>query len=252
MQRKLNFDACYNARDLGGFVTTAGTQTRWGAFVRADSLYRLTARGQANVLAHGVRTIIDLRLPQELTREPNPFANAVSSAGVGDGTGVEYCHISLCNPDLNHHLEREIHERGMLFWNYKMLEVAAPEFAQVMRRIAAAPAGGVLFHCFAGKDRTGLIAMFLLALAGVPSTAIAADYDESNVHLREPNEKFVASFDDANVRARVWANVNSGAENMHKICAVLQTHYGGAEKYLLGAGVAPSEIARIRARLVSA
>ncbi|MEO7908190.1 MAG: tyrosine-protein phosphatase [Roseiflexaceae bacterium] len=57
----MNWDACYNARDLGGYVTADGRRTRWRAFVRADNLSRLTPDGQSALIEYGVRTMIDLR-----------------------------------------------------------------------------------------------------------------------------------------------------------------------------------------------
>src|SRR5690348_5629295 len=70
----LAWEACYNARDLGGYPTSRGGQTRPGRLIRADNLCRLTPAGQAALRAYGVRTIIDLRLAYELTIDPSPFA----------------------------------------------------------------------------------------------------------------------------------------------------------------------------------
>ena len=238
--RKLDFDACYNARDLGGYATAQGTPTRWGSFVRADSLYRLTPQGKSNLLAHGVRTVIDLRQSEELVREPNPFH------GSGE---LNFVHLSLIEPKNNPVLEGAITGSGMLSWNLKMLEISRNEIAHAMRTIAHAPEGGVLFHCYAGKDRTGLMSMFLLALAGVPQQTIAEDYDESNKHLVELNQALLVRFSDETTRAHVLSNLLSGTENMLKIQTHLGEQYGGAERYLLEGGLSADEIDRIRARL---
>lgn len=73
-QRQLSFPTCYNVRDLGGLNTAKGAITRWKAFVRADSLFRLTPESQQAFLDYGIRTVIDLRFINELEEEPNPFA----------------------------------------------------------------------------------------------------------------------------------------------------------------------------------
>lgn len=62
--RHLEWEGCFNARDLGGMATASG-QTRWGALVRADSLDRLTADGWNSLVAHGIRTVVDLRNDDE-------------------------------------------------------------------------------------------------------------------------------------------------------------------------------------------
>src|SRR5688500_17816224 len=78
--RQLSWEACYNVRDLGGYATADGGVTRWRAFVRAGSLYRLTPAGRAALLDYGVRTIVDLRRASELEHYPNPFAQQSEDA----------------------------------------------------------------------------------------------------------------------------------------------------------------------------
>lgn len=68
--RHLDWQACYNVRDLGGLPLTGGGKTRWGSIVRADLLARLTPAGRGAMLAYGVRTVIDLRGPHEVKEEP--------------------------------------------------------------------------------------------------------------------------------------------------------------------------------------
>src|SRR5215213_8706915 len=72
--RRLDWDACFNVRDLGGYPLPDGRETRWGAVVRADTLARLTPTGCAALVDYGVQTIIDLRRPRELETSPNRFA----------------------------------------------------------------------------------------------------------------------------------------------------------------------------------
>lgn len=118
-----------------------------------------------------------------------------------------------------------------------------------MHTIAHAPEGGVLFHCYAGKDRTGLISMFLLSFAGVPTQIIAEDYNESNTHLEPLNEQVLMRFDDPDTKQRVRNNLMSGTENMLKIQAHLVEQYGGAEQYLRDGGLSSDDINAIRARI---
>ena len=61
--RQLVWDACFNVRDIGGYRLRSGGCTRWGRFVRADNLCRLTLTGRAALVNYGVRTVIDLRAP---------------------------------------------------------------------------------------------------------------------------------------------------------------------------------------------
>src|SRR3954464_11870768 len=66
MSRHLDWEGCFNVRDLGGLATGDGRETRRGAVARADALDRLTARGWTALVEHGVRTVVDLRNDSEI------------------------------------------------------------------------------------------------------------------------------------------------------------------------------------------
>jgi protein tyrosine/serine phosphatase len=165
-ERHLRLEGCFNARDLGGLRTADGRVTRTGAIVRADALDDLTAAGWAALHAHGVRTIIDLRNAAERKPDACPRPGDLTTVAValdGDdpafwaywGNGPRFCTPIYYRP----HLDR------------------FPELsAAVVAAIARAGPGGVLFHCVAGRDRTGMVAMLVLALAGVSAEDIAWDY----------------------------------------------------------------------------
>lgn len=173
--RHLDWEGCFNARDLGGLATAGGDQTRWGALVRADSLSALTANGWDSLVAHGIRTIVDLRNDDERSADATPRP-----------TSLETIHLPLDMTD-----DRE-------FWGKwgSGPQFATPLYfgphlqrfpernAEVVAAIANAAPGGVAFHCVGGRDRSGQIAMALLALAGVSPQAIAADYALSDERLR--------------------------------------------------------------------
>ena len=85
--RHLDWDGCFNVRDLGGLGASDGRETRWGAVVRADSLDQLTAAGWAALYEHGVRTVIDLRNEDERAAEEAPRPSDVTTMHVPlDGT----------------------------------------------------------------------------------------------------------------------------------------------------------------------
>lgn len=216
--RHLRWDACYNARDLGGLATADGARTRRGALVRADSVGRLSGPGRAALEAYGIRTIIDLRFGAEVRDDPSPF--------VGHATIVSH-HLPL-NPNDAAVIRAVAARRGadmpyMATVNAAFLVTHQPRIAAIMEAVAGASEdGGILFHCHAGRDRTGLIAALLLGIAGVPAATITADY--------------ALSF-------------SAVAETMDATLDHLQRAYGGVESYLRAAGVMGDDIARIRDRI---
>jgi len=81
-RRHFKWEGCLNARDLGGFPTIDRRHTRFGVFVRADTTCELTQRGQAELIADGVKTIVDIRNDAEVDAQPNPFAQTTAVAYV--------------------------------------------------------------------------------------------------------------------------------------------------------------------------
>ena len=144
--RRLEWEGCLNARDLGGYATQDGRETRWGAVVRSDSLAALTEAGRAALASYGIGAIVDLRLPDELARHPNPYAEP------GDH-GIAYTNVSILDPAAGFPPDTLTLAENYL-WT---LDRFAGYVAEVMAAIAGAPEGGVLIHCAAGKDHTGLI-----------------------------------------------------------------------------------------------
>lgn len=249
LMRLLAWEACYNARDLGGYATVGGGRTRWGAFVRADNLRRLRSSGRAALLDYGVRTVIDLRRADELEIDPNPFAEQSGDArwprylnlpfGLGaDRAAVAAVVAAGAGPDAS---------MDALF--RLVLDQYWRGIAGVMTAIAAAPDGAVLFHCHAGKDRTGLIAALLLALAGVPAPTIAEDYALSQEYLRPMFDARLSQESDAAKRAQLATMIGATPATMLSILEHLDTRHGGAERYLLAAGVAAADIERVRRRV---
>ena len=243
-ERHLPWDACSNIRDVGGYRLAGGATTRWGAVVRADNLCRLTPRGQAALVSYGVRTIIDLRTSAELADAPHPFAGV---AELQDAP--TYLHLPLYGDD--ELSEAEIDLIGSMPDLYRLILTRAQHrVGAVVRAVAEARDGGVLVHCWLGKDRTGVVVALLLALAGADEETIIQDYALSDTHLSVAYERIMASIPaDSPERLRVAAQLTSHPQTMRDTLAFLSTTYGGAEGYLRDAGVEPAHITAIADRL---
>jgi hypothetical protein len=152
-----------------------GGTTNCGTLVRADNLDRLTAAGRAALHAYGVRTVIDLRNDGE--REARPEKPSRNLATV---------HVPLDDVD-----DREFWELcraeeldGSPLYYRLFLDRKPERCAAAVAAVARAGPGGVAFHCGVGRDRTGIVSLLLLALAGVEPEEIVADYELSAVRLR--------------------------------------------------------------------
>ena len=237
--RQLEWEGCLNVRDLGGYPAADERETRWGAVVRSDNLSPLTDAGQDALRDHGIRSIIDLRMPEEAEQLPNPFAEP------GDH-GIAYTNVSFINPEVP-----PPEEFTTLANDYAgMLDRFQPEVSEIMRTIARAPEGGVLVHCHAGKDRTGLVCALLLELAGVDRETTSAEYALSEEYLRPLREELPEEPGERAEREKERSKYSPRAEVMMEVLERLDQEYGGAEQYLLHAGVAPQDIALLRERLL--
>ena len=240
--RLLAWEGCLNARDLGGYQTEDGHETRWGAVVRSDSPAALTEAGRAALADYGVRAIVDLRLPTELADHPNPFAEP------GDH-GIVYTNVSFIDP-----AAAPPEAVSTLAEDYlQMLDRYRQGVAEAMAAIARAPEGVVVIHCAAGKDRTGLISALLLGLVDVPAETIAADYALTAELLRPREQEWLAACppEERAEREALLARYAPTAEVMLTVLAGLGERFGGVEPYLLATGLARDDLDRLRDRLLA-
>lgn len=245
-ERHLGWDACLNVRDVGGYATLDGSETRWRALLRSDSLCRLTTEGQAALVAYGVRTIIDLRSPSELPLQTHPFAAPGEHA-----TAPVYHSLPLFDEgDAAAMAALEQVDETADFY-CRILDLFPARVGAIMAAVADAPQGGVLVHCFAGKDRTGITVAMLLELAGVPRETIAADYALSDSYLQPLYDELLAKVEDPAERERQAKQYTALPATILATLAHLDTRYGGVQAYLQRASVTDEQIERIRERLRS-
>jgi protein-tyrosine phosphatase len=167
--RLVTLEAVHNFRDLGGYDTADGRTTLWRTLYRADGLYRLTAADVIALEPLGLRTVIDLRSDAELD-ERGRFPV--------DAHPVEFHHLPIVDTTWAH-LDAPQYDRDedFLIWAYQdMLSIGAPRFETAFEVLAQPGALPAVFHCAAGKDRTGLLAALLLGSLGVSHDDIVADY----------------------------------------------------------------------------
>ncbi len=165
--RFLHLEGCFNARDLGGLPTVDGRRTRPRALVRADSLEGLSERGWRTLWEHGVRTVVDLRNPDERGDDRARRPGALRTLHLPlDGDDEDFWQPFRSGPQF-----------GTPLFYAPHLERFPERSAAVLRAVAEAPPGGVAVHCSVGRDRTGMVTTLVLALVGVPAPVIADDYE---------------------------------------------------------------------------
>jgi len=235
----LAWGSCLNVRDLGGLTTVDGRRVQRGALIRSDQLCRLDDGGRDALLAHGVRTVIDLRTPAEAEKDPDPLLHE---------HGVD--HVLVPQQDGQLWQDPEWIARTRAERDAMALDRRGEHIAAMARAVANAAPGGVLIHCLAGKDRTGIAVAILLSLAGVDDAQIAEDYALSEAALASERAAALAAATGPEARERIERSYDSRAETMLATLAHLRARHGGAEAYLARAGLSAADMQRIRERLL--
>ncbi len=237
--RHLEWEGCLNVRDLGGLPTQDGGETCWQSIIRADYPGDLSPAGLTTMLDYGVRTLIDIRSPQEAAVECYQWAET---------SGCRRIHLPIEKyyPDVGVRIRQAISLPEV----YCIVVDAYPDcVAAILQAVAAAPPGGVVIHCHSGKDRTGTIAALLLAVAGVPADEIAADYALSKARLWPEYEARLLQGRIAEPET-LWTRPLADPATMYTLLNHLASRYGGVHAYLKQAGLSADQILQIRQRLV--
>lgn len=236
--RWVTLSGATNVRDLGGYQADSGI-TRWGTLFRADGMHRLSEDDQRALIGRGVRTMIDLRHASEIETQPNVFARS---------SDVRYLNIPIlrimpATPDAS-----RIPDMATIY-RYFVDECQAG-LSETLSAIADADDGAVVFHCTAGKDRTGVVAALLLGLAGVGDDDIADDYAltaEAMQHLL-PRLMEQAALDGSTERLKRL--LSSNREDMLDLLGYMGQRYGGTAAYIRMLGLSDAQQMRLRGRLL--
>jgi rhodanese-related sulfurtransferase len=228
--RLVPLTGAFNFRDLGGYPAGAGRVTRWGRLFRSDALHLLTADDVERVRSLGVTTVIDLRTTSELEHTgPGPLA----------GLPVAHHHLSVITEPGGESTAAPAPPGEELSARYLWyLEAGRPALVGAFELLADPASLPVVFHCAAGKDRTGVLAALVLDLLGVDEEVIVADYLITAERMPLIIERFRNDAVYAERMATQPASRYSiDAGSMHGFVRGLHDRFGGARGWALGAGV---------------
>lgn len=241
------FEGASNFRDLGGYHNASGGRTRWSTLYRADSLHELTPEDVQRYSELGIRVVYDLRRDSE--REVRP--NLVPSIDMCITTPIDLAGVEPL--DRTAMSDRRSGEQLLRTMYANMLAHSGAVIGELFTGFADPARVPAVFHCHAGKDRTGIVAALLLEALGVSRADVLDDY-ELTAHYRRREDQ-LKSYETliASGMAAEAAGAVLGAPRwaMADTMDDLDSVYGGVEAYLLGpAGLDPATLARLRGLLV--
>jgi protein-tyrosine phosphatase len=168
IERRLQLEGCFNFRDLGGYQTIDGRHVRWRRLFRADGLHRLTEADHRALHALGLATVIDLRTVDEVT-ERGRFSSPIAT--------VDYHHLPMIDVIPPREELPTWIDPAVVSERYgEMLVEGEDSIREVLALLTDPASYPAVFHCTAGRDRTGIVAALVLSLLGVPDHVIVADY----------------------------------------------------------------------------
>ncbi|AMM19199.1 hypothetical protein AX769_02445 [Frondihabitans sp. PAMC 28766] len=234
-----------NFRDVGGIPVVA-TPERCGGVISGRRLYRSDAlsaigpAGRSRLIDLGVRTIIDLRDAAEVAAMPDDTV----------GLDIETHQLPILSGALTSLVS--IPSVSVLYAD--LINSSAEEIAGALQLIVDAPVGGVLVHCTAGKDRTGVVVAVALLVTGADPAFVVSDYAATEGHLRgawacRMESRAVAAGIPLSPELRTML-VASPPEAMRETIDRMVSTSGSVAAYLEGAGLSLDAQRRLRNRLL--
>lgn len=228
-QRRYILENIENCRDLGGYPSKYGC-TKFGRFIRCGTVDRPTENDIKKLKELNVTTVIDLRGDYEFQSRPNDIERLTENAR----------HISLY--ELNVAEAKNIKITITEVYEY-IIDGYKENIYSALKAVADAPDGAVLYHCFLGKDRTGILTMLLLTVAGVSEDDIVADYQLTYTYLENYMQTHAETLWDTEPEMHY-----SLPQTMRSLLTYIKEKYGSVEDYIRQIGIGDEDIEKIRKR----
>ncbi len=240
-RRRLPVQGTLNFCDVGGYRVAGGGTTAWRTLFRSDALHRVEEAGFAAIAELGLKTVIDLRILEELLIAQSPLSDFADA-------GTRTLHLSLVGKDFSE-LPSELDGVYAYF-----VDKCGQVIASAVRQLAAPGALPCLVHCTAGKDRTGVVIAFTLAAIGVPDQMIAADYALSSMYLLADRVALIGQLGvDTGLGERLTeALMASPPDLILRTLDRARAQAGSIAGYLASYGVTEADLAALSAALVTA
>jgi protein-tyrosine phosphatase len=244
----VELDGCFNFRDLGGYRTSDGGTVVRRMLYRSDSLHRLTAVGLATFAGLGIATVLDLRTPAEVQQ---------SSWAPPRQWGGRWLHLPLLErvPDWSTVDPSELAHADFAASHYwRIATSGATTLRDAIETFATPGALPAVFHCTAGKDRTGVLAAVVLRLLGVPAATAAEEYALSEVGTAHWEASLAAGNQDDT--QATWGDIppsmlTAKPETMLEFLRQIDAKHGSIHGFAHQLGLSQDTIVSLRRGLIS-
>ena len=245
LDRLIPLESTFNFRDVGGYRAGDGQVVRHRQLFRSDALHRLTPADTEAVRSLGLRTVIDLRTDEEVAAGRFPV----------EDIPVAWHQFSIIDVlwDPEHAPAEHDAFAEFLFRRYvEMTESRGAQFAAAVEVLAEPGALPAVFHCAAGKDRTGMLAALVLSGLGVADDDVVADYALSQTAIERLKTWAATESPDlaARIAAQPAAHLAADPDAMRLVLRWIREQHGSTAKFLGVLGVADDALPALASQLL--
>ena len=244
--RKLPMDGPGNFRDIGGYPTVNGRRVKWGLLYRADSLSKLSETDQAYFEKLGIKSIVDFRSNEERENEPDNI-NSTSiemrsipiAAGKPSGLVMAMRLLKLLTDKEQATSELKTLLVGV---NRQLIEDNTQDYRLWMPSLLSADSYPMVFHCSAGKDRTGIAAVLVLLALGVDKEIAIEDYMATNRYIDSQVDQLIKRINSGTFglidAMAIKPTLTVDRRYIEEAIITMERQYGSIDNYLLeGLGI---------------
>lgn len=235
-----------NFRDLGGYPAAGGRHVKWGRIYRSADISRLTDADLLALQSRHVALVCDLRGPQEYAQAPDRLPAGARRLELPAGSEKLDPRLLSGSPRLN--------RDSLMRATYTDLRFFRAKYEPMFTELLALPSGeALLFHCTAGKDRTGIGAALVLAALGVDRATILQDYAATDVYWRAGREQMLQRVAQAGQSAEALRPLlAANPAYLAGTFAAIDAQYGSVDRYLATVmELSPQKLTALRAKYLT-
>ena len=241
-----------NCRDIGGYPAAGGRYVRNNAIFRSDRLSQLTDDDRDELAAYGIRTVVDFRTSAEASRDVSRLWSTVTTHAplpIGDEIAQQQEFVDrIRSGEITSVTVDDVADSYI-----EMLSDSGNQFANFLELAADLDCWPLLFHCTAGKDRTGIAAALILELCGVERGVVLDDYELTNSLRSERRiEQLRPSLEAAGADVEAIRPALSAPRGaMTRALDYIDKNHGGVEEFVLQElGIDPDNVTIFRLNLL--
>lgn len=237
-ERKIPFHKTSNFRDLGGIKTREGRFVKWGKFFRSDAMASFTEEELARYASLHIAQVFDMRSTNEVQHAPNQLPNGIQNIHTPIFDEMHSSMFAGLEEKMKKGLLTEEDAAELLvISNRQFADEYAEKFRNILQQLIATEQP-VVFHCSAGKDRTGFMSALVLSLLNVDRETIYDEYEMTNFYTKD---KIKGMMQQAEKGKSMFPGMNTETlarlmtvdrEFLKAAFDIIDTQFGGIDAYL--------------------